>query len=563
MKTYNYIGLLAGLTMMMTACVNDLDTKPFDENTFQVFEQDAVFTKCYATLGVTGQKGYDGSQDVADIDEGVSSFYRMAWECNDFPTDEGWWVWGDAGVEDLRKMSWGADNSLVYGIYMRYYFDITLCNHFLDCATGQDEKTTQQRAEVRFLRALNYWCLLDMFGTNNEDLSGCVPFTLSVSAEAPEPKTRTYIMNWLVNELLEIESLLPAKRLSTWRVDKTACHLLLARLYLNGNIYTRTNPDDPSSGKTYWNEAAQYAYKVITNDAGYALCTQGSGQYSAYQVLFMGDNAENVNARNEGILWIYQDGIYTRSWGGSRFLVSMFRYKDVTNEPYGSDDPWGCFRSSPELVAKFGVTSNNADQYEGLLSSEMYKKLGDDRAILCSGWSLDKSGVPTKKCKLIGTLSSDMDACWGIMKWSGVYASGGSGSDASNPDTDIPYMRMAEAYLIYAEAVYRGGQSQGMTPEAAIQVLRDRANNTKTFTINEEFLLDEWCREFYCEGRRRSDLVRFDKFAGVNADYNWEGRGAQPSTAATAAKMDAKYNVFPLPTTDVNANSKLKQHPSY
>ena len=131
------------------------------------------------------------------------------------------------------------------------------------------------------------------------------------------------------------------------------------------------------------------------------------------------------------------------------------------------------------------------------------------------------------------------------------------GSDPSFPDTDIPFLRLAEAYLTYAEAVFRGAPATNGTAEDAIKALRNRANNTSSFTLSADFLLDEWSREFYAEGRRRIDLVRFGQFAGPTATRNWENRGGAKSSDA-AKTMDKKFNIFPLPLADVTANENLK-----
>ena len=147
---YTKIFFAALLGMGMTAC--SLDRTPLDPNTDTKFNKDAVFAKCYATFGVTGQKGPDGSGDVDGIDEGTSSFYRMFWELNEFCTDEGWWIWNDVGLADIRTLTWSSSNDLVYGLYSRLNFDITLCNSFLDNTTEYtDEVTLAQRAEVRML----------------------------------------------------------------------------------------------------------------------------------------------------------------------------------------------------------------------------------------------------------------------------------------------------------------------------------------------------------------------------------------------------------------------------
>ncbi|MBR1382168.1 MAG: RagB/SusD family nutrient uptake outer membrane protein, partial [Paludibacteraceae bacterium] len=159
---YTKIFFAALLGLGMTAC--SLDREPLDPNTDTHFNKDAVLAKCYATFGTTGQKGPDGSGDVDGIDEGTSSFYRMFWELNEFCTDEGWWIWNDVGLADIRTQTWSASNDLVYGLYSRLNFDITLCNSFLDNTSEYtDAETLAQRAEVRMLRAINFYYLLDMF----------------------------------------------------------------------------------------------------------------------------------------------------------------------------------------------------------------------------------------------------------------------------------------------------------------------------------------------------------------------------------------------------------------
>ena len=100
---YTKIFFAALLGLGMTAC--SLDREPLDPNTDTHFNKDAVFAKCYATFGTTGQKGPDGSGDVDGIDEGTSSFYRMFWELNEFCTDEGWWIWNDVELVDIRTIT--------------------------------------------------------------------------------------------------------------------------------------------------------------------------------------------------------------------------------------------------------------------------------------------------------------------------------------------------------------------------------------------------------------------------------------------------------------------------
>lgn len=532
MKTYKYM-IAVAVMFGMTACVYDLNLQPKDPNTVQDFNKNAVFTKIYSTFGLTGQKGPNGDGDVDGIDEGTSSFYRMTWELNEFPADGGWWCWGtDAGVPDVRVMSWTTSNPLVSGLYYRLYFDITLCNHFLDKATETDTETIQQRAEVKFIRALNYWYLLDMFGS--------VPFNETMDADKRYQITRKDLYAWLEQQLLDSEKDLPDTRLSIYRVDKVAAQVLLARLYLNAEVYT---------GTPQWEKAEEYARKAM--GSGYELLTDDSGSYTAYQKLFMGDNHKN-GAQKEAVLLIYQDGVYANNWGGSRFCVNAFR--DENDLPSGSDDSWTCFRASPEMVYTFvdasAATSKQGDEFE------MPALLGDDRAILSSkAYGKNQASfdiLPIEGAATDGTF----DKCWRIMKWTGRYSDDAVGHDSSWPDTDIPLIRIAEAYMTCAEALLR----QGKTSDA-LDVLnnniRKRAHAADLTTLDEDIMLDEWQREFYSEGRRRSDLVRFGQFAGAGVTRTWEGRGGAASGAAIIAK-DAKYNTYPIPEADVVASGLIQ-----
>lgn len=526
---------------LLTSCVKDLNVTPKDENKIMTFDQDAIFTKCYATLALTGQQGPAGSGDVDDIDEGTSAFVRMIWELQEFPTDECWIPWNDPGLPEIRTIKWNSLNQLVQGLYYRFYLNITLCNHFLENATA-DGDGANQIAEVRFLRAFNYYYLLDMFGS--------VPFSDKVNAQKKPQYTRVELYNWLEAELKELEAILPATRINDFRVDQYAAKMLLARMYLNAEVYT---------GTAHYDLAAQYAKEVM--DGPHKLHTVSTGGvYSPYQEMFMGDNYRVMGGPSgEGLLIIYQDGINAQCWGGSTFLVAGCRDKTVYVNPATSEG-WAGFRCTPEFVDKFidvsltGTTLYNEFDMPGIL--------GDDRAILCSKLNTGKPVVKADTTLLAdslvtrGNMGEFYDG-WSMLKWTGRYIANPLGEDITViphgmqfPDTDIPFMRVGEAYMTYAEAQFRLGNTTEATN--AIQALRDRANNTTPFTLSLDFLLDEWCREFYAEGRRRIDLVRFGKFAGPTADYHWEGRGGNTSKQGLVT-LDKKFNVYPIPESDIVA----------
>ena len=445
MKTINKY-LICGVVALfsLTGCVQDLDVEPKDKNKIMVFDQDAIFTKCYATLALTGQQGPAGSGDVDDIDEGTSAFVRMIWELQEFPTDECWVGWNDPGLPEIRTVRWNSLNQLVQGLYYRFYFNIALCNHFLENAKA-DGQGAAQIAEVRFLRAFNYYYLLDMFGN--------VPFAEKVNADKKPQYTRVQLFEWLETELKDLETMLPETRLNDFRVDRYAAKMLLARMYLNAEVYT---------GTAQWDKAAQYAKEVM--DGPHKLHTTSlGGVYTPYQEMFMGDNYRVAGgAAGEGLLNIYQDGINAQCWGGSTFLVAACRDKNVYVNPATSEG-WAGYRCSPEFVAKFiDITKTETTLYNEF---DMPTVLGDDRAILCSklntGAHVVVADSTIKTADSIRTRGDmgDFYHGWSMVKWTGRYMENPLGEDITVaphgtqfPDTDIPFMRVGEAYMTYAEA---------------------------------------------------------------------------------------------------------------
>lgn len=531
---------LACAVFAFTACVQDLNTRPIDPLSTTGFNQDAIFTKIYSTLGTTGQTGPAGAGDIDDIDEGWSGLFRVSFVLNEFPTDCGWWIWADPGVDQARIMTWDGENPLVKCLYFRCMIDAKYCNHFLAYADSTSQKDMEERAEVRFIRALNYWYLLDNFKY--------APFMVKESTDPtnyPIFMSRPELYKWLEKELIELTTLLPANRLSKYRVDQTAAWMLLARLYLNAEVYT---------GTPQWQKAKNAADKVIAGP--YKLHTTAKVnkdgiKYTAYQQLFMGDNDFN-GAQDEAILLVYQDGQYCRSYGGVQYVIAATR--DGGMIPWGVAENWKCLRSSPELIYKFlnpmVAETTEADEYH------MMDIAKDDRAIFVSY-------IPgnANKWKLEGGMAADFYASWGCPKYTAVYSTADSlthmlNSDANWPDTDIPLIRLAEAYLTRAEALGRlNGWSNAL---ADVNTIRARANAAPLTSIDEAGMCDEWCREFWGEGRRRIDLIRFNRFAGEKADenmYHWEGRGGN----AIFKHVDEKYNWFPVPSDDKKTNPNFRK----
>ncbi len=546
----------AVVTLGMVSCADDLNISSIDPQTSPSVSDPMNFlAKCYGTLGLTGQQGASGNGDLSD-DEGESGFYRTTFNCMELPTDECIWAWQtDSDIPQLTNISWNSSSVRTQWVYTRLTYDITLFNSYLQ-TTEDNSENQYYRAEVRFLRALHYWYMLDLFGKSPFKIDFDIS-TLPVEMSGPD------LYDWLDNELTEIESLLApvgsfCNSSNFGRADQGAAYMLHARLALNSSIYTK-------GAKAEYSKAIDYCNKLI-NSGAYSLSSTEKNGYSGYAQLFMADNDENTDAMSEIILPIRQDGLYTRCYSGANYLVSSIR---IAGMPYlGTTNPWSCNFARAALVKKFfpnledcpisteaapdDATEDDIialDEQDGSSTAQIIAKAGDDRAMLYGGRG---GGVRKLQTDLISSFLDGMS----IVKWDNHRVDGGSTHDAEFPDVDIPLFRLAEAYLTRAEAYYRTGSTTEAL--ADINVLRTRANAAPMLSITADTdILDEWCREFYMEGRRRSDLVRFGCF--TTSKYIWDWKGG----VANGTSVDSHFNVYPIPSDDIMNNSNLTQNDGY
>ena len=568
-KFFKYT-LSAAATLLLfagfTSCNSDLDVTPIDPTLQTQVAPEQLFNKCYANFGLAGNGGADGDCDVDGIDGGTSGLYRQMWNSNELTTDEAICGWGDEGINTFCYNNYDGSHPMLRGYYYRLCVGIAYCNQYIGEFGDYDATMT---AEVRFLRAMQYYLLLDAFGPN-------IPFATAVSSENPQRATGTQVYDFIESELLDIASngLSDAKAKKKGdtgygRVDKAAAWLLLSRLYLNAEVYT---------GTAQWAKARDYAKLVmdspyqlnkvgsshvvswtepITDDEGKIIDeikhTNETWEFTPYQMLFMGDN-DLTNAAYEAIFPILSDRERTTSWGVSLYLIASTHDGDMRSLKYSTlqvngvtGQAWGGNRARPELVKLFFPDFIPSEGH----SSDIYPQAGDDRALFdTEGRTLDVEDV--------GTFKSG----YAVAKFTNFTTDNTmpSGGDARMPNMDVFLLRKAEAYLTYAEAVTRlsGGSVAPAEAVNAINEIRGRAHATQksTYTLNE--ILDEWGREFYFEGRRRVDLIRFGKYGG-NTDYKWQWKGG----VFKGRDFEAYRNVFAIPTTDVVANPNLQQNPGY
>lgn len=488
-----------------------------DPNSYKAF-----LAKIYAGLAVTGQAGAAGNGDISGIDEGFSQYIRLYWQMQELPTEEAHIAWNDDGVQELNTQIWSSDNQFLVSMYYRIYFQAGLVNEFLrettdsklsgrNVAAPLREEIQLFRAEARFLRALSYWHGLDLFGSiplvTEEDALGSAP---------PEQATRQELYDYVVAELNAVRPLLPAAGAGQYgRADRGAVDMLLAKVYLNAQVYT---------GTPRWAEARAAAEAVIS-----------SGAYSLddnYRHIFLADN----HTSPEIIFAVTQDGQNTRSYGGTTFLAHAGVGGNMNQANYGLNGGWWGLRTRPEFISIFPGGAATADRR----GSSIFFTNGQQLA-----------------------LTDRLNFQHGIAapKYSNVTSTGAPGSDQEFVDVDYPMFRLADAYLIYAEAVVRGGGGNAGIAVGYINQLRQRAygdasGNITAGQMTLDFILAERARELYWEGHRRQDLIRFDRFSDQGV-WSWKG-GVQAGTVTESFR-----DLYPLPGSELLANPNLDQNPGY
>lgn len=547
----------------------DLDKGNIDPNVETNPSTLGLYSKCYAGLIMEGN---DGKADFTIDDDGKSTLLRNIFNFNELPTDEAICWWSDGGLVDISYNKYNAATPTLKYLYYRLMSNISFENNFLSLEAAKEEDKTRY-AEVRVIRAYNYFLMLDFFGDPAfvEKSSSESPYqahTYNSKFDANKTYTRAellqlgreFLFNWVKDELLAAEpDLLEAKPEKDndpdyGRIDKGTCWLLLSRLYLNAGTYLNNDGQD----NPYWDKALEYAEKVINSQ--YALFddskiseTAKANGYKPYDLLFMGDNGSN-GASCEALLPLMQDGTKTQGYGGSLFYVAAL-WNDVMKSVTGKDagtteNAWSGMRVRPSFLKVF---FNNPSVVVKKEAKDIRAMNIDDRAIFW-GKGNDKNDRTLE-------LGENKSFFSGIVtpKWNNNYAEGGTPHDSKFVDTDFFLFRVAEAYLNAAEAEMHLNGEGSDKAKGYIDKLRNRAHAEvhSSYTLND--VLDERARELYCEGLRRTDLIRFNQYGGNNATYKWELKGGSEN----GSNFDKTKNVYPLPSSEILANKNLTQIDGY
>ena len=544
MKRIKYLTIISAVVLALvslSSCTNDLNVTPLDKKistAASTFKNSAApytefLAKIYAGFSTGGLAGGDNNLDISGYDGGSQAGYlRPLWNLEELPTDEAMCAWNDATIQNFHNFAWTPTDVFLNGFYSRLYYQITIATAFMQqttdaqltargCSASLIDTIHTYRAEARFLRAMAYDNVLDLF-RNGPLVTDASPIG---SSALPPYATAQQLLSYITTELNACQANLlpPAVGFGPTygHANQAAAWALLARVYLNANTYLGT------SSTQYYDSCLTNCNKVIA--AGYKL-------EPTYQNLFTTDNYKS----QEIIFPNIYDGTNLTTWGGLMFLecsVVDSKNQAVTNAP----GAWGGNRAVQEFVARFNPEETNyaLDQRYSMLYQKFNHPSIDDN-------SQFEQGTP-------------------LLKFVN-YSSTGVKNTASFATGAFPLFRLGDIYLMYAEAVLRGGtggtQAQALT---YINDLRDRAEGSSGFTDLEitssqltlPFILEERAREMFAEATRRTDLVRFGMLTSANYVWQWKGG------IKNGQGVDSHFNVYPLPSSDLNANPNLKQNPGY
>jgi len=607
MNTFKYaicgaVGLLAGLT----ACT-DLDEKVYDRIDARVYYQNEASVKG-AVAAIYNQT----SSTLAG-----ENFFHLS----EYPSDQitwrvwngGQWGWDEAMKTVLSWHNWTSESTIINNAWSGAWTAVGLANLLLSDLEGLDaaslgmtpEKLAQYVAEVRTIRAWNYYCIFELWG-------GALPLNTSASSEVPgtaDPDWNTsckMIYDFIATELDETVGSLAkddANHSMVNRANQGMNRLLKARLLLNAQVFI---------GEAHFDECEALSKEIIAGNYGnYALDDNYRNIYSidnvkSPEVIFAlaaedGQGAANAisNVRTMVGMWYGYADYFGQSYDGIGawncvcLVPSYDNYGTVL--PTGGTDGGRCFLDAPygdKLGAPYERFDNRDIRKQNYVYDANTKTHGPGmflkgtiRANFGTGDVLkadaDRDGQDLVYVDQLGTflnlgrnLDVVMNPRWGetnsgvrLVKYP-LYPNDDRGGFKSIDDVQF---RLAEAYLNVAECEMRKGNSA--EAKNYIDAIRARyfksSDRASALSIpgpgfsdfNLDWVLSEWGKEYLGEGnRRRTDLRRFDKF--TQGQWWFWGRATEDGVNLPTQR-DRKYEWYPLPQSALAVNPGLIQNPNY
>ena len=604
MKTIKYSIIAIALGLGLSACT-DLDEQVYDRIDAGVYYQNESSVKG-AVAAIYGQT----SQTLAG-----ENFFHLS----EYPSDQitwrvwngGLWGWDEAMKTVLSWHNWTSESTIINNAWNGAWTAIGLANLLLSDLEGlsaenlgiSEAQLAQYVAEVRTIRAWNYYCIFELWG-------GALPLNTSASSEVPgtaDPDWNTSckkIYDFIATELDETVNALAkddANHTMVNRANQTMNRLLKARLLLNAEVFI---------GEAHFDECEALSKEIINGTYGsYAIDSNYRNLYSidnvkSPEVIFAlaaedGQGAANAisNVRTMVGMWYGYADYFGQSYDGIGAwncvcLVPSFDNAG-TVQPTGGTVGAKCFldygdklgapyeRFDDRDIRKQNYTYDTATKTHGpgmFLKGVMRANFGTGDVLKADA---DRDGQDLVYVDQLGTflnqgreLETVMSPRWGetnsgvrLVKYP-LYPNDEQGGFKSIDDVQF---RLAEAYYNVAECEMRKGNSN--EAKNYVDAVRqryykdsDRASALSVpgpgFTqFDMDWMLSEWGKEYLGEGnRRRTDLRRFDKF--TQGQWWFWGRATEDGISLPAQR-DRKYEWYPLPQTAISVNPGLIQNPNY
>ena len=604
MKTIKYSIIAMALGLGLSACT-DLDEKVYDRIDAGVYYQNEASVKG-AVAAIYGQT----SQTLAG-----ENFFHLS----EYPSDQitwrvwngGLWGWDEAMKTVLSWHNWTSESTIINNAWNGAWTAIGLSNLLLSDLEGlsasslgmTDAQLAQYIAEVRTIRAWNYYCIFELWG-------GALPLNTSASSEVPgtaDPDWNTSckkIYNFIATELDETVSALAkddANHSMVNRANQAMNRLLKTRLLLNAEVFI---------GESHYDECESLSKEIINGAYGnYAIDDNYRNLYSmdnvkSPEVIFAlaaedGQGAANAisNVRTMVGMWYGYADYFEQSYDGIGAwncvcLVPSFD-NSGTVQPTGGSIGAKCFldygdklgapyeRFDDRDIRKQNYTYDAATKTHGpgmFLKGLMRANFGTGDVLKADA---DRDGQDLVYVDQLGTflnqgrdLETVMSPRWGetnsgvrLVKYP-LYPNDDNGGFKSIDDVQF---RLAEAYYNVAECEMRKGNSA--EAKNYVDAVRARyyksSDRTAALSIpgpgftqfDMDWMLSEWGKEYLGEGnRRRTDLRRFDKF--TQGQWWFWGRATEDGISLPA-KRDRKYEWYPLPQAAISVNPGLVQNPNY
>lgn len=430
-------------------------------------------------------------------------------------------IWLNMHMHDFRPTNPGLN-----GAWSDIYGGVTQANDLLANASLDENQT----AQLRVLRAFYYWKLMDMFGR--------IKIITEPGVDSPQVD-RPEVYDFIVSEINDaLPDLTPTAGYS--RITTGAANALLARLYLNAEVYNRPYPYTPNTGSHA--EGTQNYLDAMQDAIDAADEVIDSGLYSLSEP---GDFDSVFGPANvESPEHIFIAPFDESTGGGMNFAQMTFHYPSQLTYDL-AEQPWNGYSSLEDFYNSY---DDNDLRKEAFFVEGPQFALDGNPILDVAFDQADPDGAPVNYTPFINELAPNGCRQCGVRLGKFSHKIG----QRNDMDNDYTLLRYGDVLMMKAEAIARLNNNWSH-PETILLVnqIRERAGADPYTTLTEEEFLAERGREFFQESLRRTDLIRFDRWG----DAWWE----------KPAHSDDYRNIMPIPLDQINATTdgSLTQHADY